>query len=128
MLKDKQGWRRARLTKHTARYNNSAYKLGYYVTLADPAHKGDVDEHWAFFEPGKDRGVLRGVDTAFNLSKVQFQLPDGPRIDHTVSSTYLDYDEGEFKVFKEEVEYLRGNLPFKCTNGRWITDFQPEKL
>ena len=87
-----------------------------------------ANKHWSFFELGKDWGVLMGVDTAFDPSKVHFKIPDGPRIDHTVSSTCKDCDKGEIKVFKEEVEYLRGNLPFKCTNGRWITDFQPEKL
>ena len=63
-------------------------------------------EHRAILEPGQDWGVLKGVDTAFNLSQVTFHV-------------------GEIKVFKEEMEYLQDKLPFKCAHGVGITDFQP---
>ena len=120
-----QGWHRARLTSHTGKYKNSSYEWGYYVQPANPAHQGDADEVWAYLEPGADWGVLRGVDIALDLSKLQLCLPDGQQLAHTITSICERCDGGEIKVYREEVEYLQGKLPFKCTHGRWITSFQP---
>ena len=115
----------ALLDRVTKMYRNSGYKWGYYATREDPAHDGDVDEHWAILELGQDWGVLRGVNTAIDFSKVQFHLPDGPQIAHTIMSTCKECDGGEIKIFKEEVEYVQDKLPFNCVHGRKINDFQP---
>ena len=125
ILRDEQGWRKGRLTKHTGKYKNSGYEWGYYTEPADPADEGDADEHWAFLEPGLEWGVLRGVDTELDLSKLELLLSDGPQLPHTITSTCEACNGGEIKVFKEEVQYLRSQLPFKCFHSRRITDFQP---
>ena len=124
VMRDQQGWRRAKLTNHTNCHRNAGYEWGNYVSPADPAIEGDAVEHRAHLEPGQDWGVLRWVDTALHLSQVTFHLPTRQQLAHTITSTCEGYNGGEIKVFKEEMEYLQDKLPFKCAHGIRIIDFQ----
>ena len=128
VLRDQGGeWFRARLTKHTPDYRNYSYYWGYYVLPADEADAaaGDADEHWAYLHPGEDWGVLRGLDTALDLSRLDPQLPAGPQIPHILTTACETCNGGEVKVFEEEKAHLQQQLPFTCAHGRHVTAIRP---
>ena len=128
VLKDQDGrWRTARLTKHTQDYRNSSYLWGYLVIPADEADlaAGDADEHWAYLHPGEDWGVLRGLDTNLDLSKLDLQVPAGPQVPHILTSVCGTCNGGEVKMFEEEMAHLEQQLPFTCAHGRRITAIRP---
>ena len=126
VLKDQDGvWRTARLNQHTPDYRNYSYYWGFYVLPADEAHLGDADENWAYLHPGEDWGVLRGVDTNLDLSRLDLQRPAGPQVPHILTTACETCNGGEVKVFEEELAYLQQQLPFTCAHGRLVTAIQP---
>ena len=130
VVKDQDGvWRTARLTKHTSDYRNYSYYWGYLVTPADEADlaAGDADEHWAYLHPGEDWGVLRGLDTCLDISRLDFVLPAGPQVPHILTAACETCNGGEFRMFEEEVAYLQQQLAvgFTCAHGRRVTGIRP---
>ena len=68
MLRDERGWCTAKLNNHL---KNTRYKWGYCVLPDDPAVEGGAVKHQANLEPGQQWGVLKGVNTELDLSKVE---------------------------------------------------------
>ena len=122
---EEDGWVTARLNSRTAEYRDSSYHWSYHVLPADGAQGGGGQLRYSFFHPGELWGALRGLDPRLDLARLDLQVPAGPQVSYTVTTTCEQCEGGEVKLFEEEVAHLQAQVPFTCDHGLDITAVQP---
>ena len=114
ITKTTDGWLKAKLESKTLEYKDGSYMWTYHFL-----ETGDACS--SFLSPGDAWGVLRGEDVDLDFSRLEPQMPGGPRQRYRLESGCSECNLKAMDAFAEEATILEGRLPVRCSHQQLIT-------